>query len=142
MLSGFWLVADYLPELLGPHQAFPRIDRLRDWLPNAKVVTVPIARECADGFPVAFWCRPEAMFDPAVQAAGSAWHGVDRALLDRGLERLRADLTSGRWQERYGSDAATYDGGLRLIVAPEGQPRTLSPCCRSCCRRALLNPRC
>lgn len=41
-----------------------------------------------------------------------------------GTERLRADLASGLWDERYGHlrDQTCFDGGLRLAVA--GGPRS------------------
>jgi hypothetical protein len=45
---------------------------------------------------------------------------AELAEAERGLERLRADLESGAWDERNGHlrEAAELDVGLRLIVAP------------------------
>jgi SAM-dependent methyltransferase len=118
VLARFWLFSDYLPELQTPHRSFPSIAELTAWLPGSQVVTVPLSRTCTDGFAAAYWCRPEAFFDPAVQAAGSAWHSMSAATAAAGLSRLRTDLDDGVWAARYASTAPTFDGGLRLVIGP------------------------
>ncbi len=51
------------------------------------------------------------------------YHGLGQRCriggVDEGLERLRADLDDGRWDERYGSlmDRTELDLGYRVIVA-------------------------
>ena len=63
-----WIVRDYLPELLEHHAArFPGIDELCALLPRATVATLPVPRDCRDGFMAAFWARPWAHLDPAVR---------------------------------------------------------------------------
>lgn len=80
---------------------------------------VPVARDCTDGFAEAFYARPEAFLDPRVREAQSWWAFASPAGVRRGLDRLRADLESGAWDERFGHLRAQdeFDGALRLIVA-------------------------
>jgi hypothetical protein len=49
--------------------------------------------------------------------ASSLWHRLDPELIKRGQERLRADLESGRWDERHGNlrTLPELDIGLRLV---------------------------
>lgn len=72
----------------------------------------------------AFYGRPEALLDPAVRAAQSAWQLLDPDTMSRGLAALAVDLESGAWDEKYGHlrDQPTYVGPLCLISAtPEPQ---------------------
>lgn len=119
VLVDFWLT-DYVPELLeGERPRFPAIERIAAALGGrAEVLAPPIPRDCEDGFIQAYYARPEAFLDPEVRAAQSAWAktGVDA---EPGLRRLRDDLESGAWDERYG-DLRTqpeHVGSLRLVVA-------------------------
>ena len=66
------------------------------------VTPVPIPGTCTDGFNGAYWRRPRAILDPAVWGPMSALSMIpdaDRAL---GMSRLRADLDSGAWDQRFG----------------------------------------
>jgi SAM-dependent methyltransferase len=113
-----WLIRDYAPETIAAHAAsFPSIGWLIDTLPGASVSPLPIARNCTDGFMVAYWGRPEAYLDPAIRAGTSAWQQLPARVVDRALDRLRADLRDGEWDRRYGRlrRRDTLDVGLRLI---------------------------
>ncbi|MDX6661721.1 MAG: hypothetical protein QOJ55_2543 [Solirubrobacteraceae bacterium] len=113
-----WLIRDYAPETIAAHAAsFPSIDWLIDTLPGASVSPLPVARNCTDGFMVAYWGRPEAYLDPAIRAGTSAWQQLPARVVDRALDRLRADLRDGEWDRRYGRlrRRETLDVGLRLI---------------------------
>ncbi len=116
----FWLVDEYLPEIA---EADDRRDvpiaRLCDLLHTADVRTVPVPRDCTDGFLGAFWARPEAYLDPAVRAGISAFNQIDAATTERGLTRLLEDLRSGAWQHRHAAllDQDALDLGYRLVVA-------------------------
>lgn len=119
-MAQFWVVRDYLPELLGQHAArFPPIDRLLALLPNAEVDVLAVPRDCQDGFMAAFWGRPHAYLDSAVRAATSPWHDLPATIIDRALTILRKDLDSGAWERRYGHllTHTELDVGLRLITA-------------------------
>lgn len=118
-----WIVRDYLPETLVAHATgFPSIRGLLAVLPRATVAVIPVPGDCTDGFMAAFWARPEAHLDPTIRAASSAWHQLPSETVDRALERLREDLASGEWDQRYGDLRLrpTLDVGLRLICADLG----------------------
>lgn len=115
-----WIVRDYLPETLVAHATgFPSIQRLLDVLPRATAAVIPVPGDCTDGFMAAFWARPEAHLDATIRAGSSAWHQLPSETVDRALERLREDLASGEWDQRYGDLRLrpTLDVGLRLICA-------------------------
>lgn len=86
-------------------------------LQDIRRVLVP--SDCQDGFGAAFWSRPEAYLDPAVQAGMSWLAMLPTAARRRGAERLRADLDSGEWDRRFGHlrRQAEFDGGYRIAVA-------------------------
>lgn len=116
----FWAL-EYFPEALDlPTEQDPPGEALfRAVLRVREVRTVLVPHDCLDGFGAAFWARPEAYLDPEVQA-GMSWLALLPAeVRDRGSTRLRDDLSTGRWDERYGELRAqsTYDGGYRLAIA-------------------------
>lgn len=82
------------------------------------VVRVPIASDCTDGIQEAFYARPEALLDPAVRRARSAWTFVPDAVVERFVERLSKDLGDGTWDRAYGALRAqpSCDGMRRLVV--------------------------
>lgn len=119
-LAELWIVRDYLPELLGEHAAkFPPLERLRELLPNSTVETLPVPRDCQDGFMAAFWARPHAYLDPGIRAATSPWHDLPEPVIERALARLGEDLGTGAWERRYRHllTCSELDVGLRLIIA-------------------------
>jgi SAM-dependent methyltransferase len=116
----FWAL-DYFPASAGlPTTQDPPGERLLGaHLDLREVRTVPLPPDCVDGFGVAFWARPEALLDPAVQA-GMSWLAmlpVDER--ERGADRLRSDLDSGEWDRRHGHlrSESSYDGGYRIALA-------------------------
>ncbi|MCC6653049.1 MAG: class I SAM-dependent methyltransferase [Candidatus Eisenbacteria bacterium] len=118
--GGFWLVRDYFPEFMElDRRQFPPIAdyaKLFGGHARVEVETVPIPRDCVDGFLGAYWARPEAYLDPAVRAGISSFARSDTRA---GVERLRADLASGEWNERHGEllTKGELDIGYRLVVA-------------------------
>ncbi|MGC4897481.1 class I SAM-dependent methyltransferase [Micromonospora sp. DT31] len=118
-LDRFWL-AGYAPELIvAERRRYPAIAMIADLVGRAvEVVEVPIPIDCVDGFTEAYYARPERFLDPRVRAAQSAWGFVDADVEARAVERLRADLTSGVWEQRHGHLRAQprFPGSLRLIV--------------------------
>jgi SAM-dependent methyltransferase len=122
--TGFWLVQDYLPDFLAlDRRQFPPLDTLRAAFGSdrrVEVVPAPVPRACVDGFLGAFWARPAAYLDPAVRAGISSFARAELApAVEAGLVRLRADLASGAWEERYGGlcAAEALDTGYRVVVA-------------------------
>ena len=117
----FWLTRDYLSWLIDwDARRFPTLDQLRSELPAALVERVAVPADCVDGFLAAFWARPEAYLDPAVQRSNSLMAlAPDRGRLHRDLDRLRSDLATGAWDARYGEvrSASSFDAGYVLVTA-------------------------
>jgi SAM-dependent methyltransferase len=118
-LSRFWLTRDYLPELLSDLLAGHPSLAERASAIGARVETVLVPWDCADGFFEAYWRRPEAYLDEGVRRGISAWARLGPDIEQRAVRGLRDDLTSGRWaarnRELLSLDAA--DLGLRLLIA-------------------------
>ncbi len=119
-LGDFWL-ARYAPELIAAERRrFPDIGGVCALLgKGATVASVPVPFDCTDGFTEAFYGRPERFLEADVRAAQSAWGFVPAGVEQRAIDRLRADLESGRWDERHGHlrHQPTYSGSLRLVVS-------------------------
>src|SRR5208282_4531100 len=110
---------NYFPEItafdstrLGP------IDELADAL-GARVIPVPVPRDCQDGFLAAFWARPEEYLDPRRRAAISGFAQIPQKAVEGGVERLARDLREGVWDGRLGElrTLESLDGGYRLLIA-------------------------
>jgi SAM-dependent methyltransferase len=118
--DAFWLVRDYFPEFgEADRKAFPAMSAYAQAFgagARVEITSVPVPRDCVDGFLGAYWARPEAYLEPAVRAGISSFALPD---LEAGLERLRADLASGAWHARHGHLLATdaLDLGYRQVVA-------------------------
>ena len=68
------------------HARDPGLERVARVLGGRATITkVPIPIDCVDGFIEAYYARPEALLDPAVRAAQSAWAFADPAAVERGL---------------------------------------------------------
>ncbi|HTO54551.1 MAG TPA: methyltransferase domain-containing protein [Myxococcota bacterium] len=118
-LDRFWL-SDYAPEMIAvERRRYPPIDAICTGLGGrCEVRSIPIPRDCVDGFSEAFYARPEQLLDPAVRAAQSAWSFVEPARVEAAVARLRADLESGAWDARYGEwrRRPEFEGSGRLII--------------------------
>jgi SAM-dependent methyltransferase len=145
-LGDLWL-ADYAPEFHATErQRYPSLDRIAAALGVGGSVDPPTAGtapsgpgapaaastarpldvrplriplDCSDGFADAFYGRPEALLDPTVLNAQSAWSFVDDAAQARFARRLRADLDSGAWDERHGHlrTQPEFQGSIRILTA-------------------------
>jgi SAM-dependent methyltransferase len=117
MADSFWFVRDYLPGF--HHLASMTIEDIAEALDGAWVEPVPIPHDCVDGFFVAFWRRPHAYLDERVRAGTSVFARVSEQECADAIERLRADLESGAWEERNGHllELDELDLGFRLVVA-------------------------
>ena len=116
--DGFWLTRDYFPEMLEENRSsFPTLVELSAELGVLDVKRLPIPADCADGFLGAYWRRPHAYLDAAVRASISSLATVDSD--NHQLGRLRADLESGRWKQRYGHllELSTLDIGYCVVTA-------------------------
>ena len=123
-LPDYWL-NDYAPELIAAERRrYPPIGVIAAGVGACvEVQVIPIPLDCTDGITEAFYGRPERLLDSAVRRAQSSWGFVAPEVEPRFVERLSADLASGRWDERYGAlrSQSTYEGSWRLIVGQAGE---------------------
>ena len=120
-LGGLWL-ADYAPEFHATErQRYPSLARIAAALGGGPLEVRPlrIPLDCTDGFADAFYGRPEALLDPGVRKAQSAWSFADEDAQARFARRLRADLDSGAWDERHGHlrTQPDFEGSIRVLTA-------------------------
>lgn len=102
----FWLTTEYLPEFLELIPARYRApgaweDELRVNFGEIELTPVPVPHYCQDGFYGAYWRRPQAYLEPQVRSGISVFAQVSSAAVARAINALRADLETGRWQERH-----------------------------------------
>jgi SAM-dependent methyltransferase len=117
--DSFWLTAHYFPEITAFDSGrFGPIDELADAL-GAKVIPVPVPRDCQDGFLAAFWARPEEYLDPRRRAAMSGFAQIPPRAIESGLEQLARDLRAGVWDRQFGElrTRESLDVGYRLLIA-------------------------
>lgn len=113
-----WTLAEHFPEAMrAEEEKMPTMDELKALLPVAEIEVVPAPSRCRDEFTSALWDRPERFLEPDVLRASSLWHSLPPAAIERGQQRLREDLESGRWDEKHGHlrTLPELDIGLRLI---------------------------
>jgi SAM-dependent methyltransferase len=114
---GFWLVQDYLPEILEMDRPiFPSLREIKQAIGPAKTQVLPVPADCSDGFLGAYWRRPAEYLDAGARAAISTFSKFDPAA---GLLRLQRDLEDGSWLARNSARESLpeLDIGYRLIVA-------------------------
>jgi SAM-dependent methyltransferase len=116
----FWLV-EYFPEVLDAdiETAAPTPEEIGRYLDVVDVTTMWIPADCSDGVAAAYWRRPEAYLDPAVQRSMSILALLPSDVLERGAAALAADLADGTWRRRHGDllELREADFGYRLVVA-------------------------
>jgi SAM-dependent methyltransferase len=119
-LDSLWIPA-YSPEFHEvERRRYPSVERVAAALGGeveTRVVAIP--RDCTDGFADAFYGRPEAILDPEVRRAQSAWSFVSEDDQDLFVTRLSDDLASGAWDATYGQlrEQPSFAGSMRLIIS-------------------------
>lgn len=121
-LSGFWL-CDYFPWLLEEaSSAFPCVqDLMRDitrWTGRTvKDFPFPLPTDLSDRFAASGWAQPSAYLNPDVRRGISSFARMPEDALQAGLNRLKADLDSGKWSANYGQilNLHEYDAGYRFL---------------------------
>ena len=125
-VGNFWLTDTYFPEIVELDRGrCPSVADLTRHLGDCRVNRVAIPHDCVDGFLAAYWRRPEAYLDPLVRAGISGFALLDQNVVARGVARLRSDLESGAWEERFGHlrRLEELDVCYRLLVAERNQQR-------------------
>lgn len=116
--AGFWLTAEYFPAIaVKDRLQFPAVDAIASILERTTVQSLPVPKDCVDGFLGAYWSRPHAYLEPAVRSGMSAFADLDG--LEEGLRRLQSDLDSGIWHQKFGALTENHelDIGYRLVVS-------------------------
>ncbi len=108
--SDFWLVREYVPEVARLEATRPSADGIAEELGAREVVPMLVPWDFTDGVFPAHWRRPEAYLDPAVQRACSALAQTDPAAVERGIRRLRADLSRERGMRSIGNCSSGTSG--------------------------------
>lgn len=117
--NSFWLFRDYFPAICELQTTNPLSPlRIAELIDADRIEPVYVPHDCVDGFGWAYWRRPHRYLDAAVRRCISAFGLIDDADVASGIERLRSDLDSGRWYERYAEllQLDAIDGGFRLVV--------------------------
>lgn len=112
---GFWLT-DYLPGLIALDEAqMPELGDYEGALGPVEISPVLVPHDCTDGFLCAYWRRPEMYLDPLVRQGSSPFWALGD--ISDQLARLRADLSDGGWDRRYGElrQRDALDCGYRLV---------------------------
>jgi hypothetical protein len=116
----FWLV-DYFPEVLTAdlETGAPTPEDIGRHLDLVDVQTMWIPADCSDGVAAAYWRRPEAYLDPAVQRSMSILALLPDGVVARGAAALASDLEDGTWHRRHRHllDRSEADYGYRLAIA-------------------------
>jgi hypothetical protein len=114
----FWLVRDYLPEIVAKEAGMPALAAAMAAWPEAEVRVLPVPWDCTDGFLAAYWRRPEAYLRPAVRAAVSSFSWLSPEVVDAAMARLSDDLESGEWARRNADllELDQLDCSYRLVV--------------------------
>src|SRR5262245_57795773 len=118
-VGAFWLTEVYFPEIVELDRGrCPSVADLVRYVGGCRVERIAIPHDCADGFLAAFWRRPEAYLDPRVRAGISGFARLDQDVVAHGIARLKADLESGAWEERFGHIRSldSLDVCYRLLV--------------------------
>lgn len=120
-LTDLWIPRDYFPEMFAlKRRSGATSGALSAQLAGATVEPIPVPRDCTDLFFAALWARPEKLFDEEVVKPMWVWQSISEEARRSGRERLRADLDSGAWEQRFGHlrELPSLDVGLRLVSVP------------------------
>lgn len=115
----FW-IHDYLDRRsLPPADEVPSPSEIVAALGGGRIEPWLVPSDCRDGFLAAYWARPQAYLDSAVRASISLFQRMPADVVDDAIARLRRDLASGAWHDRYADllRRPTIDAGYRIVVA-------------------------
>jgi ubiquinone/menaquinone biosynthesis C-methylase UbiE len=119
----FWL-DDYFPFLWEyDESSFFPLDYIISFIQTTfkrkvDIYSFPLPPDLTDLFLAAGWQRPEIYLNFEIRAGMSAFALADPQLVEVGVKQLQADLTSGKWQAKYGKfmELAEFDAGYRFLV--------------------------
>jgi SAM-dependent methyltransferase len=118
--NAFWLFRDYVPAIaeLDSCAQVMSVDAVAEVLQADRVEPVLVPHDCLDGFGWAYWRRPQAYLEADVRRCISGFALLNEHEVAPGIERLRKDLETGTWHNRYHDllHLDAIDGGFRLVV--------------------------
>ncbi|MEY2830961.1 MAG: hypothetical protein RLZZ574_219 [Cyanobacteriota bacterium] len=122
-IADFWLT-DYFPYFIQDTRAtFPstqKIAHLISQITQQETVIIPflLPTNLSDLFAASGWCKPEIYLDAQVRQGISTFAKIPPNELEIGLKRLKADIDSGFWLEKYGDllNQREYDAGYRILA--------------------------
>jgi SAM-dependent methyltransferase len=120
MVDSFWLVRDYLPEFAAfDKDRAPALEVYEEILGACRISPVLVPWDCSDGFLAAYWRRPERYLDLDARNAISSFQQIPEAIVSAAILRLKNDVESGAWAERYSDlwERDAMDFGYRLVVS-------------------------
>lgn len=117
-IGEFWLARDYLPELVAHAMGRQTMAQLAAAV-DARLESVPIPWDCADGFFHAYWRRPGQYLRTEVRRGISIFAAIGAQAEQRMTQELADDLASGRWADRNRdiTGLAEAELGARLLIA-------------------------
>ncbi|MBA7616969.1 hypothetical protein ES703_24273 [subsurface metagenome] len=117
-----WL-GDYFPEIItSVYHKFPPIDSVVETIAAGKhwqveKVKFPLPYDLTDKFMDAGWRNPEMYLDPQVRQSISPFALANAEVVKSGIERLRNDLKTGKWDKKYGQvrQQEYFDAGYQFL---------------------------
>jgi ubiquinone/menaquinone biosynthesis C-methylase UbiE len=118
----FWFSV-YFPEIYQRlFTAFSPVGELADLVANVgewskSIHRFPMPYDFCDLNMHSGWNRPELYLDPNVRRCMSGFALASKSEVEAGLERLRSDLESGRWDDKFGAlrQRSCYDLGFVFL---------------------------
>jgi SAM-dependent methyltransferase len=104
--KGFWF-NDYFPDIYRREfEIFPPIDEVAGLLAGdswqVEIQVFPLPCDLTDKNMHSGWGRPEIYFNEQMRLNTSGFAKASKAVVERGLSRLKDDLHTGAWDEKYG----------------------------------------
>ncbi len=114
---------DYFPEVYKKDfQSFPPVGEVADMITREgrwekTIRKFPLPHDLSDKNMYSGWNKPEIYLDPHFRRNVSGLALASKSVVQRGMEFLRNDLRTGKWDEKYGHlrDQRFFDAGFRFI---------------------------
>ncbi|MGI9242510.1 MAG: class I SAM-dependent methyltransferase [Verrucomicrobiales bacterium] len=122
MIEDPWLF-EYFPAFRTQiRDSFPSTDCLASYFTSRDEVSVhpfPLPHDLLDSFAGAAWRYPERYLDQGFRDGTSAFRQLDPEISQSCLSRLRDDLRSGDWDQKYSGvrSLLEYDHGYTFLLA-------------------------
>ena len=118
-------IAEYFPSLWeDAFRVFPPLTDVAELIQASthrivEIFPLMLPHDLTDMFFAAGWRRPEIYLNPDVRAGISALALADASIVETGVNRLKEDLDSGRWENKYGEirKLEAFDAGYRFLCA-------------------------